>query len=692
MKLKFILISLLIILLNINIYGQYTWPIKDLRAGKGIIYKPQDLIENELNFDNLFISAEYGSEVIAPESGKITFFAYKYLQSLTYSFVVKVDYKSAIKEPNYDNQFRKLLASRSQVEPKFISTVITVETKDGERYSISGLRPTKFLKTGSYIKKGDVIGKVAYAYKKISKPCISFSISKNAKSVDPMGVFGLTTTFISPDRGKQKQKQKEYLTHLNSKKELIEDFDIFCQSLKEGHPGLYDYISRAELQKKMDDTRKELKPMTSEEFRMKLASIISLIRDSHTGIYSSRYKLTDGSRPPILFGLDKDSVVVYSSIPEFKNYIGKKIIRIDNRKIENILPKINSFLYGNDGYIKTFKERKLFVWLWKYYGEISRKNKNDTINIMFSNGATDKFIYDNYKPENYAPFLKQPFNDSIKVLCKKLTSDIGLLKINDFCLNDVERYEIRDFIKSISDSSYKGLIVDVRDNLGGSDEILNETYSYIAQKPWRQTLYFKVNKKGTYELFKQSVNFPPEMKLFLNFVKSDDGKSFVLPKDSIPVNYPNDSVNFRGKVVVLANEFSLSAATLLPAFVHKQNRGVIIGRETGSGYYQMNAIHFPEINLKNTGLELYFPLEQVIFEEKGNSDIPWGRGVIPDITIPLSYAEFSGQDESFLKIAKDLIYNEDNEKHLSVNSIALLSVSFLVMLLIILFIIKRKKN
>ena len=52
---------------------EYLWPIKDAKAGSGILYGPQDYIGDEHNFSNLFIEAPLGSVVVAPaDAGDVT--------------------------------------------------------------------------------------------------------------------------------------------------------------------------------------------------------------------------------------------------------------------------------------------------------------------------------------------------------------------------------------------------------------------------------------------------------------------------------------------------------------------------------------------------------------------------------------------------------------------------------------------
>ncbi len=113
---------------------------------------------------------------------------------------------------------------------------------------------------------------------------------------------------------------------------------------------------------------------------------------------------------------------------------------------------------------------------------------------------------------------------------------------------------------------------------------------------------------------------------------------------------------------MLRNELSTSASGNFAGLVYKYKRGVIVGRETGSSYYQLNATKFARVNIENTGLELYMPLVKSTFEKKGDSDIPWGRGVIPDYKIEIEYDEFLNGNNKGLEYTLELIDNIKNKR------------------------------
>lgn len=70
---------------NSGSISYYQWPIEGAKAGEGILYRPQDYIDQEHNFDKLFISAEPGTNVVTPCDGVITHVTMVYYLSLNRS-------------------------------------------------------------------------------------------------------------------------------------------------------------------------------------------------------------------------------------------------------------------------------------------------------------------------------------------------------------------------------------------------------------------------------------------------------------------------------------------------------------------------------------------------------------------------------------------------------------------------------
>jgi len=675
------LLFILSLSITSNILAQnniFLWPIKGVNSGKNILYKPQDYIDNELNFGSLFITANLRDTIVAPQSGIIKSFNYTYYKSLIYVTGIRHINNDSLSVNDFDIAYRKAWSKQNNLDSKYISISIGVQTKTGEMYYISGIRPIKYFKTGTKIKKGQTIGLLGYSYKKIDKPSIMFSRTLKGKPADPMEVFGLKSTFITA-----KTKHIDYLTFKHPVDSLKKDFLIFRNALEEGHPGIYDYTSKIVIDNLFDSIYNSYsKPLTSEEFRISLLPILKAIKDSHTSLYSKKYKITDKSKLPIRFGLKNNNLIVYTTIKGYEEFLNKKIKKINNEDIKKIIPKVKELLYGNDGFIQSHNKRLLLQYFDNFYKKFYHKKKGNKLTILFKDGSSKEFEYDFIENKKYNPRIKTPNNKRFSI--KKINSNTGIVDINTFELFDTDIDSIGTFI---SDKSLKNLIFDVRDNLGGDEKAIQDIFAYIAQKPFKTTLYEKVNKKENYELLKNTLNYLPDEKLFENYKKSEKG--YILSNDNFPVIYPNKKQHFDGNVYVLINEFSKSAATTFPALVYKFKRGKIIGRETGSTYYQLNALKFPIVYLKRTGLELYMPLIKVVFDKKGNSDIPWGRGVLPDIETQISFKDIIGKDDSVLNITLKTIKSKKASSEKRSNKIYFIIGGSLMLLLAFIFIIYR---
>jgi C-terminal processing protease CtpA/Prc len=232
-----------------------------------------------------------------------------------------------------------------------------------------------------------------------------------------------------------------------------------------------------------------------------------------------------------------------------------------------------------------------------------------------------------------------------------LSDSVAYVGISTFNMNDLEFDELTDFMKSISESGCPYLIVDVRNNPGGD---ATKFFSYIAKKPFRIFEYTKVNKQDHYEFLQYCLNYTPDIVSYPDFVQVEGKSGFFSFNNEL--NDPDTSVNYKGRVYILTNERSYSASSDLAALMVKYNRGAVVGRETGSGFYQMNARESPQLRLPNSWIVVQFPLVKFVFESKINERIPWGRGVLPDFPVPFTLEEITFENgDAILNYALQLI-------------------------------------
>ena len=621
----------------------YLWPVEGKKAGEDILYKPQSYIGQELNANNLIIAAPLNTNILAPVDGTIVSFNYIRESALDYNIMYR-------ETPTDYRQDSLYFAEAGENDVQFINLEVGIQTADKSMVYILGLRPSTLFKTGQKVQRGEVIGTAGYYYKKIKEPCICVSISKNKIVADPMLPFGLKTTF---------QELNLERKTIFTQEEAVEDYNIFVEALKEGFPGLYDYVSEAEFGWFTDEKRESFgETVSASELETALNTTISLIRDSHTALMNP--VPNDNPRfSTIDFGIQGDSLVVVRTSLADTKYYSKRILTVNGISCDSMKALVQPYHHLFDGFVESYAEFdnlcQLGLWYCFY---IQPESKYDLL-IEFADGETKLFKGGSYKTQKCFP--RKPswqnwyLTNQLKPINFRMISDTtAYLGIRDFELTQVEVEQIREHIAQMVSDSVTNLIIDLRNNGGGNEEVMAEIYSFIAQQPYRQEIYRKVNKRGDFDFFRYSSNHAEGQEMFPDFELAPDGNGFLLDLSDEWLQ-PDSVVNYKGRVYLLANERSFSAAAVFAGWVKKQNRGVIVGRETGSTYHQMKAVKFEDLMLPNSKYIIHFPLIQTVMDTVVNERFPYGRGVLPDYEVKLVLDELSSPNDTILDYTLQLI-------------------------------------
>lgn len=686
------LISSCLILTSMFLQAQtsepWLWPIEGQKAGSGILYCPQGYIEKEFNYDHLVIGAPEGANVVCPVDGTVVSVAVSYQQSL--------DYLMYFRNPEISKSFDALIESvgkdygekNKSADLKFLSGQIGIKTADGKTVYIHGLTGERIFKTGQKIKRGEVIGKVAYWYFQVKASSICVTVSEKIAS-DPMTPFGIKTTFIKAED----VKPVKSLTVAQAK----EDFLTFIDILRDAYPGLYDVLSEEELVKFTEKSVSELEgighnsvmrkvnnisdssvPVDSlsisySEFRPFMYRVLSTIHDSHFYIQPSIWNKDKGYsnpdyQPAVYWGWFDDTLRITRATKEYEKYKGAQVISVNGITADSVKRIINSYTDEYESKVEDYPKYMLALWgmgnfFMPPYGtkkydmllELSDGTKLDIKGVPSKKRlpayTTDfiDFVYINYYPEGYSHKM---LNDS--------TAYLGLYT---FQLNQTQIEDVVSFIDSVSTAA-RHLIIDVRNNAGGEVTVLNRIFSCIADDTLKVNGEARVNRKGGFPSMKYSLNYSfstsdaPEDEIFPEFSTREGKSGFYSDSDDYTIRTlaPDSLVHFPGNVYVLTNENSISAATLLPAMVLRSHRGVIVGRETRTAYHFMNAMKFSDFRLPNSTITINVPLVHLVFDNAVVERTPYGRGVIPDYYVPLTLAEFEFRDgDAILNRALELI-------------------------------------
>ena len=218
---------------------------------------------------------------------------------------------------------------------------------------------------------------------------------------------------------------------------------------------------------------------------------------------------------------------------------------------------------------------------------------------------------------------------------------------NDF------RDSIKSVFRTIDRQKTQTLIIDVRGNGGGNNQNVTELFSYVAEQPFRHL-------KKTERLTK-TVTYGPHINngAVLAQLKGNRTAAGTYSMNYLyagaSVRKPVNEHGFTGKLIVLTNGGTASAASEFVALARGNKRALVVGDETGGCYYGASGGRYLTLVLPNSQLQVRIPVIRIftdVPEEYARQ--PKGRGVLPDYAVRPTIADRLAHKDPELETALKL--------------------------------------
>lgn len=631
-----------VLMINVSAYGQeWQWPMSGKTKGTNVLYTPQSFIDRELNFGALFIGGDESDVVTSPFTGKVKRICLTYLDALNYSLGGDIDFGQSFE------QSRRDFVKNSRRKAQYVSHSISLVSSDGKVLNITGLELKRKFKSGEIINVGDTLGTLAYSYYKIPEPSVMLDVSQYGKPVDPMSIFGLKTTFKEPEP----VTRVDFLTP----EQVKEDINALTEIVIDCYPSLDEITSKEAFKAYMDSTARFVgSKMDMTDFMLLMTRISAKIHDSHISFWPS-WGVGKRSTWNLFLGMMGDSVQIVTTTENLTDYLGRKVKSIDGIDIDSVVKNLKQFVCDYDANAYGYINLRL---LWGFNGLYANNvpGKKDGFSVTLDNGETIKIkrLYRRSKTTPSRDHLRKVNWHEGGFTTKMLNDSTAFIGLSTFSLDEVSVDSIRNFIYHHLD--IPNMIVDVRNNGGGSDRVLYKILSYCTDRPYAALRHkSKVNRFGHFPSMKYCRNYTADSEIFDEGYKEKEGETGLYCDGGESVLMPDPEVAYGGRLYVLVDEMSCSAATLFPANIMRSHRGVVIGRETRTAYGFMTALKFADFTLPNSKVNWRIPLVKCIFDETDSPRIPWGRGVIPDVEVPFDDNYFLGKEDTILRRALQMI-------------------------------------
>ena len=436
--------------------------------------------------------------------------------------------------------------------------------------------------------------------------------------------------------------------------QLREDFDQMRKVMEDYHPSLYWYTPKDSMDMVFDKYRSAIKDsMTEQQFGFSiLAPVTTSIRCGHTSFnYSKNYnKFMRGIRLPsfpLFLKIWGDTMLVTANLNRKDTILkrGTQIYSIDGRTASDLTSVMFRYL-PTDGYSYNLNYLRLSSAFPYYHRNIFGLNKNYLIGYTDSsgNGYTTVPLFDPYgdtairKKTDQRPPLPKPKKPSKKERREDGRSfqydtlnNAGIMIISTF----EDGYKLNKFyrqsFKTMRKNNVGNLVIDIRSNGGGKVNHYTKLAKYLRKTPFKVADTAFALHKG-FGHYKKSFegNFINGIALTIFTSKKKDGNYHFNYWEN-HVFKPKKKNFYSGRVYVLINGPTFSAATLFAHTMKGQDNVQLLGEEAGGGNYGNNGLMIPNIALPNTRMRVRIPLFRLVQSNPGPKD---GRGVMPDVYIP----------------------------------------------------------
>lgn len=474
--------------------------------------------------------------------------------------------------------------------------------------------------------------------------------------------------FLSSCTSVKRHNQK--LQTLIPAEQLKADVDFANRKLQRLHPNLYWYISKKDLDYKFDSLKSSINnPLKPNDFYWKLAPVIAQIKEGHLRLISrgkrltkaeiKNLKLQKGLLSQFNFVLDKDRIFVSDNPEKTANMsVGTEILSIKDISAKALLAKYKP-LNNSDGDNETF-QKYILARRWPLYftaefgildsvkvetryqneiksfylkrKKITKKEKKKEELVLKKATKTEKGKTNDYNivTKSYNRDLQFPTKDST----------VAYMKIKTFSGTYSKKFYKESFAK-LKKSPAKYLVLDVRNNLGGSLYEVNNLYSYLVSENFqfiedievtsRNSMFHADYFSGISPLIAPfaAIGYPFYLLGTSFSTKKINGQFYLKNNGILALKKPKEN-NFKGKIYLLINGSSFSAASIISAKLKGEKRAILVGEETGgandgtvAGRYSTEKLPHSKLQLP-IGLMLIKPHIEFTHTKKG---------VLPDLEI-----------------------------------------------------------
>ena len=409
--------------------------------------------------------------------------------------------------------------------------------------------------------------------------------------------------------------------------EIEADIHYMRELLEEVHPNIYHTTSKEVVEPFQRDLIAQLygkDEYTLLEAYQKLASLAALFRDGHTQVFFPQdkwndYLATGGTIFPLRVELEDEVLTLKNILTEEKLPEGSQLLAINGILAERIKNDMLAVLsYESKVFGARLMSNNFSRLLWALFDiegpfAIKYRTPGDREETVTLQGLQEDQL-----PARTA---EQPYKLDF------ISAETALLVINSVPVEMNEDYFnfLEESFKEIKEQEINHLLIDMRNNGGGSTYQFNEVFHYLSDTPYRS--FSRVDTRYSRPVLARHQPWHSQIYYrFLNLIRGDD----IYKSEPGLTHPPENDYRFSGQTYLLVGPATFSAAADFAALCQDYEAARIVGQETGglpTSYGDSFFFELPNTSLQGRSSYKYFV-------RPGGQET--SSGVIPDQEIDIN--------------------------------------------------------
>src|SRR3569833_2355314 len=431
----------------------------------------------------------------------------------------------------------------------------------------------------------------------------------------------------------------------------------FKHALEYAHPDLYAHQTKDDFDKLFKTLNEQTsKPLDGVQFHNLVLQMAAHLHDGHTSVFATNQLRTYIYAQPILpfhFLVQHQRIFVTRNMSNLPVADGSEILSINGALSNAIINKLLTYFGGDglstscleyrfgSGYHSFYQVYPMIFGFASSYRFVVRDYKTKAIYTL----QVPCITYDAFRTAEMSKYKNNLHTAGIEEALAQKAFDVSFntagnyayLKISRFFKDDYEESPnvygnfYRDAFKQINDKKIGSLVIDLRGNGGGVGSNAAELLRYLTDKPFIPTT--EISLPGNDQYYKTITTDSLGLDKYF-MLKLNDKKRFIVTNtDSIlelKEYKPVPDLRFKGKIYVLIDGGSLSAAGMEAGLLRQYTPAVFVEQETRRHARKSNGIRQLSIRGEGTDVTLNIPL---LHSEFSVTEGLKTRGTVPDYEI-----------------------------------------------------------